>query len=300
MANLPIEPYLIELVRHADARGLPLILAGGLGIYLKRRAVARLVEERGRRTLLALPEARATSDIDAFMQIEAWLRLPADGIARFRALLEELGYRSRLDYLQFTRPVDGLDSSRDVKLDLHARVPQEGERAHLKYDKVRVGRRDAKGTPLHGRTTPEAFAIDVGLQSLPLVGVDPEGLPFEGRVAIPHPFSFLCMKLKAALDHERATAKKPRGEKHAFDVYLLTAMLDEAEYEETRAFMRDFARAAEITPITEALAELFETPTHPGCRTIVAQARSDRGAPLDLERFTGVLHELFEPALAPP
>lgn len=72
MSFLPIEPYLIELIVRMDAEHVSLIIAGGLGIYIKRRWVQAQVEAGDRTNLFdSLPDARATDDIDALVTSRA-------------------------------------------------------------------------------------------------------------------------------------------------------------------------------------------------------------------------------------
>lgn len=113
---------------------------------------------------------------------------------------------------------------------------------------------------------------------------------------MPHPFASLCMKLTAALDYERTDLDKRdrRKEKHAFDVYLLTTMLDEAESDQIRDYATLFSSAPEMVPIRDAVNHLFGRPDGPGCRTITAQANKDRATELNLTDFCGLLGELFE------
>lgn len=300
MSHLLVEPYLIELVRRMDAEGFPLIVAGGLGLHLKRRWVGQQVREHGRRTLMAVvPEARVTSDIDVFMQMEVFSRETEGGVSvmRFRKALEGLTYEplKGAEYFQFKRSIaDG----EFVKLDLHTRLPTSGEFEVVKYNKPRVGRKVQPTLKLHAYGTPEAFAIDQVPQTLPLAGLDPDGQSFSGSVRVPHPFAALCMKIQAAVDFEglppteQRTAKHAVKQKHAFDVYLLLAMLDPQEVDEIGAFARSYAADPRLARIQSGVHEIFGAPDSAGCRTIHRQAQHFADG-LELERFTVVLGELF-------
>lgn len=292
---LPIEPYLIELLQLTDDE-FPLIVAGGLGIYLKRRWTLQQLHDGSRRSRFrVIPEARTTDDIDAFLSMELFSRETSEGVARLRARLEQTGYvpYEKARYFQF---VKSIDRTRTVKFDLHARLPTTHEETFTKVDEPRIGRKGHTAfRQLHAYATPEAFAIDEGVQTLPLSGTTPLGARFEGRVRVPHPFASLCMKLCAALDHERAllARRKPRGEKHASDVYLLVAMLDEAEFDQTQALARRFADEPPMARIRAAITELFAAPEQAGLRTIALEARKVDSTPLELELFSTMLGELF-------
>lgn len=296
MIPLPIEPYLIELLELMDEQGLPLILAGGLGIKLKHRWVLRQIRDNGRRSSFKfIPDARATRDIDAFLGMEVFSRETAEGVARVRGLLEQLGYQpyEKARNFQFIKPFPP-DPKQSIKIDLHAREPSADEEEFTKVNHPRVGRKGSMAfRKLQGYRTPEAFAIDEGCQSLPLTGISPGGVPFDGHVRVPHPFAQLCMKIAAAGDYERSPPeeRKKNGKKHAFDIYLLIAMLDEAEMEQIQSFADRFSAVPAMTEIRATISEFFATADQAGRRTIEDEAREQ--GPLELDLFFGLLDELF-------
>ena len=285
MTYLPIEPYLIELIERMARDEISFILAGGLGIYLKRRWVNEQVESRLRKNLFdVVPDARATDDIDTFFQLEAYLQPTR---SKLRRALEELGYEPRTNYLIFEKTLSD-ETEQTISIDLLAPVPDD---SRFKVDKPggpgkvrRLSPREHKSSPaseqLHGYATPEAFAIDERPQSLPLLGRSPNGEPYDGFILVPHPFASLCMKIKAAADL--------RAEKHAQDVYLLLAMLDEQEWDECNELREQFRGHPELRSICQAVTDLFCTPDQSGCITI---ARNTRGA--DLRSFSELIRELF-------
>lgn len=292
---LPIEPYLIELVQRMQQHGIPLTVAGGLGIYLKHRWVLERLEAGQHKPLLMdIPDARATDDIDAFFGLEVYLQPTRTD---FREILRELGYQPIVDYLIFEKAVAG-EPARKLGLDLLSPLRNDGR---LKVDKPtgpgklrRMGPIDNRSSPpeqrLHAFATPEAFAIEELPQTLPLLGLTPHGESFEGEVRVPHPFASLCMKIQAAADYERASPadRKPRGQKHAQDVYLLLAMLDEREWHECLQLRARFATLPELHAIQAAVRELFAEPGRAACVTI------GRITPTaELERFCTLLAELL-------
>jgi hypothetical protein len=299
MSRLPIEPYLIELIQRMDTENIAVTIAGGLGIYLKHRWVQEQVKSGLRKNLFAeIPDARATDDIDAFFQLEVYFQPTR---SEFRRVLAELGYHPSVNYLIFEKPLsDGSDHT--VGLDLLAPIVVD---PRLKADKPgkpgklrRLGPIDNKDSPpheqLHAFATPEAFAIEERPQALPLRGRTPAGDPYDGHVRIPHPFASLCMKIKAAADFEHAplSERKPRAEKHARDVYLLLAMLDEREWNECNELREQFSAHPELQAICAAVTGLFAAPDRAGCITV---ARNTPEA--DLRRLSEVIRELFP---APP
>lgn len=287
--SLWIEPYLVELLRPMAEEGFPLIVAGGLGIYLKRR----WVEQTRQQTLWTpLPDARATHDIDYFLALEIFQQ---DRVSRFRGTLARLGYQvhEKARYYQFIKPVTGVPVDH-VKIDLHTRLPRDDEATQLKLQNHRLGRSGHRAfRTLHAWATPEAFAIDEGVQELPFAGSDPADIRFEGVVRVPNPFASLCMKLTAAGDYERTPIENrdPLQRKHAFDVFLLTAMLSESEVSQVSAFTRQFAGHAAMPAICNDIVRFFGAPDAPGCNTLRGLVQERRA--IDLTRFCAVLRELF-------
>lgn len=297
MSYAIVEPYLIELIRRMDEDGFPLTVAGGLGLHLKRRWVGEQVLAGVRRTLLAVvPEARPTVDIDVFLQMRVFSRHGAGGddVPRFRRALEALNYEVHElgRHFQFVKQIAG---ERRIKVDLHTRLPDAEESRVVKYNRPRVGRRKQPDPPLHAYGTAEAFAIEEGPRRIPLVGKGPDGLDYSGTVQVPHPFAALCMKIQAALDFERRSPdeREAINRKHAFDVYLLVAMLDPQEVEEILELRRRYVDDEVFDAIRAGIPEFFGAAERPACRTIQGQARDLGVEGLEVARFAVVLRELF-------
>lgn len=80
----PLFSSRLDLLRVLDSSGIPLMIGGGFGLYLKRLHL----ERTGERTLFSiLPAIRLTNDIDLFLRAEvlsdlARTREVADAIRR--------------------------------------------------------------------------------------------------------------------------------------------------------------------------------------------------------------------------
>ncbi len=153
----PLWPYLAEIIACTEAEGI--ILAGGFGLRLKQHYLNTLKSADGdiHISLLAeLPEARATPDLDLFLNVNIWVDIEK-AHALSAALRNPLNYESVLHSWHFRKPLAGLPE-RFVKLDLLARQPLVNEPVKVKGNPKQVGRE--MGTGIAGRFTPEAFAID--------------------------------------------------------------------------------------------------------------------------------------------
>lgn len=294
---IPIESYLIELLSALEPEGFSIIVAGGLGIYLKRR----WVQETNQTTFIApLPDARTTEDIDSFLHLDIFLQ---NDVERFRFILNRLDYKAteKGKYFQFAKPAK-LIRSEQAKFDLHARLPGEDESARIKQRQsgklVRLGsRNDRLYNTLNAWGTAEAFAVEDDVQSLPLSGTDPSGQVFTGIVRVPHPFASLCMKLRAAADHERMpfNQRNARDRRHAVDVYVLAAMLGAAEVEVIRRLTKKYETHPEQLKCQTDITAGFANVGSGGCQIIRDELRGQPGEPStpDLQRFCALLRELF-------
>ena len=286
---IPAEQHLLQLVTKTDESEISFILAGGLGIYLKHRWVTSQVEAgRWEPLIQRLPDVRATQDIDVFLEREAYFS-PKRG--RVRSILDELDYEPTSEFFIFKKKLE-TGEQEYVSVDLLA--PHfDDERFRLgKPPRISSAESKKRGTPtsekLHAYLTPEAFAIEESPRSIPI------GAHF---VRVAHPFPALCMKVKAALDYEEAplTERKPRGERHAADVYQILSMVNEDEWSECDQLTKKYRTHPEFRAIQRAVTSLFGSRHAPGC---VIVARTTTGA--DLERFVELMAELFDLAVETP
>ncbi len=294
---IPIESYLIELLYALEPEGFSIIVAGGLGIYLKRR----WVQETNQATFISpLPDARTTDDIDSFLRLDIFLQ---NDVERFRGILNRLDYKAteKGKYFQFAKPAT-LIQSKQAKFDLHSRLPGDEESPRIKQRRsgklVRLGsRNDRLYNTLNAWGTAEAFAVEDGVQTLSLSGKDPNGQAYTGVVRVPHPFASLCMKLRAAGDHQRTPLSEriARDRRHAVDVYVLAAMLGEAEVEFIRRLRTKYEAHPELVKCQTDIAAGFADAGSGGCQIIRDELRGQPGEPstADLQRFCDLLGELF-------
>ena len=137
-----------------DAR---LLLAGGLGLFLKQRHLM----DSAARTLLPVdqwPTARTTQDIDIVLRAE--IVASAAEMARFRAALDRLGcvVDEAARWMKFTRAVDGRRVVIDLNLDFLLRT-QDG---HHHMGEV-VLFRDPSSLQKRRSASPELGRPDAGI-----------------------------------------------------------------------------------------------------------------------------------------
>lgn len=260
----PLFPHLLDIVSDPASEGL--ILAGGFGIRLKQA----YLRETGERTLISvIPDARATQDLDFFLSLALFVQQERG--AAVRALLDRLGYAEYTPKYQFGKPFDAEQPALKVKVDLLARLPTEKEDVRVKSPRVGAG----SGIDLHGRETPEGFAVEDHPLRLMVHGTRSDGVEVEGKLLVPHPYAWINLKIKAAHDWLRMErgeiAHKPRSERHVFDVYVLIAMLTEIELAVAEKLAQSYAAHPEARRVAECAQELFGRSDASGALEILRQ-----------------------------
>jgi hypothetical protein len=193
MISIPdLQTSLLDLLHEMEGTDIKLIIGGGFGIYLKSDYVKRM----GTRTLLReWPEPRSTNDLDLFLRPEliiesAKLRPLADAIYR-------LGYQVvyGAEKYQFVRPGPKGTVAGSVKIDILT-----GPQICFQGTSVRVDARRARPNPsvgIHAHPVDEAPTLEEGLLPVRMVRELSSGEPWQAVVFLPHPYSFLMMKLFA-------------------------------------------------------------------------------------------------------
>lgn len=271
MIGDPLMPHLMDVLARPELGGL--ILAGGFGIRVKQEFLA---QTQARTLISPFPLARATGDLDLFLRMEVFGNVQRKD--DMRRAIDELGYEPTQRNWQFRKPLGERYPTRSVTLDLLSRRPQQGENVRFKDPRVGEG-------SLHGRDTEEAFAIDVDPIPLPIRDRTSAGDEIEAVVLVPHPYAWLNMKVRAAHDWLRRQRgemeAKEFSEKHAFDVYVLVAMLTEEELLRCGEIAGVFESHKLAAAIRAQAQELFATSASPGFLEARRQVESD----LDFEAF---------------
>jgi len=230
------------------------------------------------------PEAHVTQDIDVFLSLQLWTN-PERAIA-FRTMLTRIGYEVARHNWHFRKPYPDMPD-RFVSLELQARTPHKEEPVNLRDGQVGKG----MGTGVAGYHTPEAFAVDES--PLQLIYADAEG-----RVRVPHPYTWLNLKVAAAYDWLREKNGEieakvyretgiSRRLKHVYDVYVLVAMLTEQEQTEARELAHRYAKHPVAMEILKKAATLYADHEGEGMRAVELYARQSVASTLRID------HELF-------
>lgn len=219
-----LQTSLLDLLHEIEGSEIKVIIGGGFGIYLKVVHVA----QEGRRTLWReWPEPRSTNDLDLFLRPE--LLIESEKLTPLAEAIERLGYQAvaGAEKYQFVKPGAGGADPGSVKIDILT-----GPQSRFKGTKVRADARRARPHPsigIHAHPVDEALTLEEGLFPVVISGTLGSGEASTAEIFLPHPYTFLMMKLFAFRDRV-ADADKDFGRHHALDLYTILATTTEDEW----------------------------------------------------------------------
>jgi hypothetical protein len=279
-----LKSALLDLTRTVSNE-IPLIVGGGFGLYLRQEQLRRSEE----RTLLQqLPEPRATNDIDLFVRME--ILVSAERIRLLQQQIEQLGYDpvEGAEYFQWKRTdADG----GQVKIDLLCGpIGEFSDRLHTNsLPRVRP-KAPKKTLRFHARQTEEALELDSRALAMRIEGQCSDGAATASTIQVPHPFTYMMMKL-FAFDDRKDDAEKDVGRHHAMDLYRIVAMMTEPEYKDAVSLGKSYRGDPRLERARGIVADHFGTMTDLGMlRLREHQLFREEFA---LEDFSAVLKEVF-------
>ena len=252
MTMTTLKTALLDLLAAtSDPEFLP-IIGGGYGIYLKYQQV---LAANTRTLLTERPEARSTNDIDMFLRTE--LLVDGKRLEPFRAALEKIGYSAveGAQYYQFAKPGPDGGKAGSLKVDLLAGPQDLLKEKGLIADDRRV-RANPKVKGLHAHPVNEAPTLELGCSELTIRGQLSSGADAQAVVALPHPYTFIMMKLFALRDRVD-DEEKDFGRHHALDLYTIFALMSEGEWEGSKRMRAESADNAFVREASEIVREFF-------------------------------------------
>jgi hypothetical protein len=281
------DPLLSQLRRFTEKlteKNVRLIIGGGYGLLLKANHIQRI----GARTRLEhIPIARSTGDIDVFLTTE--VIIDKNNMATIRQALDELEYSPvpGAEYYQFFREVTIAGATRNLKFDFLA-APVTGEQARkVRADVRRIRPRAVTGAPMHAHTTPEALTVEEHLLAVNIGETDKRV-----EVFLPHPFSYVMLKLFALRDQIDSEAKE-FGRHHAFDIYSTWAMMTEEEFEQAEDLRRRYADLGVMPEAIRIADALFADENAKGMIRLQEHARLESVELVQIGEFIKDIRPLF-------
>jgi hypothetical protein len=203
--------------------------------------------------LKELPEPRSTNDLDLFLKAE--LLIDPERVMALSSALDRLGYQpvETAKYYQFMKQGRDGGEAGSIKIDILTGPEHMFEGTALRTDSRRI--RPQAAARLHAHPVNEALTLEEGLIPVTVNGLLSNGEGSEGEVFLPHPFTFLMMKLFALRDSINDAAKD-NGRHHALDIYTIIALMSPEDWDSAvamRAAHRDDPKVDEACGIIEGL-----------------------------------------------
>jgi len=286
MITMPtLRTALLDLLHEVRDREIKLIIGGGFGIYLKAEHVRLL----GAKTLFSeWPEARSTNDLDLYLRSE--MLIQSAKLKPFAEAISKLGYQAvpGAENYQFVKPGPGGAEAGSIKIDILT-----GPQIRFKGTDVKTDTRRARPNPsvgIHAHPVDEAPTLEEGLLPKRLEGKLSSGEPWEAEIFLPHPYTFLMMKLFAFKDRLN-DANKEYGRYHALDMYTILATTMEIEWKQSVEFRDRYKNELYIIKAGQLVSKYFSEPSRWG---MIRLRESHYYRPeLKLDEFMSALHELF-------
>jgi hypothetical protein len=261
MTTDPLRTELRALIQILQPLGIQVVVGGGYGLFLRYKHIMH----SGEQTLMTdYPSARSTQDIDIFLTAE--VIADSSKTALIRAALDQLGYVPSTPNLQFTRSIEYAGSIRQVKIDFLA-APITGEPgSEVQIKDFRMRPRGYNG--LHAYVTPEALTVEENLLTVDIGG---DGATL--IVYLPHPFSYLVLKLFALRDQVEDEARE-YGRYSAFDIFTTIATMTQREWEQATTMKVEHASDEQVVEAARIASVLFSNPESMGTLRLREHARA--------------------------
>ncbi len=271
---------LILLAKQLQKDEIKLIIGGGYGLILKHE----YLRKKELRTRFAdISEDRSTNDIDIFLTTEIITNTVK--IEKIRDALLDLGYKPIAEHFQFAVSVGKQEHGLKVRIDLLAPPVSIEERNLVKINKPRIRPKQAKN--IHGYLTEEAITIE---EKLIFFNIGQSNKPVE--IYLPHPFTYLMLKLFALRDR-LDDENKDFGAYHAFDIYRIIGMMTEEEWEQTLEIRNKYCDSVKFKESIKIVGELFSSMDSKGILRIRQHAKNNK-IEMTEDNLSGLINDLTE------
>ena len=288
--NDNLTPHLLDFLFELEKDGLktPFIIAGGFGLFLKRRYLVK----RQERTLPGgLPDPRSTEDIDIFVR-RTTLR-DRQQTQSIKDALNRLQYEviETAKYMQWRKTTPLQSSTGEVKIDfLIGNVDTYRESLHIEKGRNPRRARNHSVHGFHARITPEALLIDEKAREIPFSGKRSNENTYETTVCIPHPFTYLMMKLFAFRDRQGG----PHERHHAFDAFSIIRLLTEQELNEAVELGKNYAAEPSVREANQIVQDNFTGKSPKGMIAVKShRSFSEKFEARHYDEFVQILTEIF-------
>ncbi len=290
MITIPeLQTALLDLLFKLKETNIEPLIGGGFGIHLKRQFILK----SGKRTLLSeIPESRSTKDVDLFLRPE--LLIKQRELIPLRSALKDLDYKIKqgAEKYQFSRRILGGSKENEVIIDILTGPESSFSGTSVKVDNRRV--RPQPSIDLHAHPTNEAQTLEESPTDITITGKLSNGKVSKCKALLPHPYTFLILKLHAFRDKLLGQEEK-LASYHALDLYSIVATTTEEEWRKALVLRDKYMNNPYIKDARNIVSTYFSTMTKLG---MLRLRESEYSRPnLQFEDFISILLELFPPNL---
>jgi hypothetical protein len=211
---------LVELAKELDKSGIPLILGGGLSLYLRTTLLKKKYSPRFPKRIMQ----RSTKDIDFFLTSD--LIADPTKVGLIRDALDSLGYKPVTKYFQFSKRTPNTDS-KEIMIDILSAPPFDKDLHKIKTKGIRIKPEGIE--KFHAYLVKEAKDINLGLIQIN----DFSNLNHNVNISnlfIPSSFNYIVLKLHAFRDRVNDQSVD-YGQHHAYDIFATVIDMDQADWE---------------------------------------------------------------------
>jgi hypothetical protein len=260
-----------------------LIVGGGYGIYLKTEyiktnRISTLLTER--------PESRSTNDLDLFLRPE--FLIESKRLLPLAAALKKLDYQVIETARNYQFVKNDTAGKGVIKIDFLTGPQSCFQGTNVKTDERRVRPNPSVG--IHAHPVDEVPTLQEELLPVMLSGPRSNGEGWESEIFLPHPYSFLMMKIFAFRDRLNDQLKE-FSRYHALDLYSIVACINEREWNAFDGFRKRLENEPHVVEAANIVQEYFSSTNKLG---IIRMRESRYFRPeLQFNDFISILKELF-------
>jgi hypothetical protein len=286
-ANDQLLAQLLELHSELEKAHLPLILGGGMSLYLRIQYLRTPSSPHYPFSI----ETRSTNDLDLFLTSD--LIVNPTKIEQLRKILLRLGYvvDPKAKNFQFMKDMEIFGSRRQVRVDLLAAPPSDADSGKVEVKKPRI--KPIGTTGIHAFLTEEARGIEIGRLEVPIPG-DKVG---SGTITIPSAYNYIILKLHAFDDRKaESDPKSDQGRHHAYDIFATVTQMGEQDWSNAAAHLKAHAAHPYLLRAVQIRKTCFSKTTDLGLLRLQENEGYRRNKAVfdsHLQQFIGDLADLF-------
>ena len=278
---------LIELQRALEKAKIPLILGGGMSLYIRMQ---HLPSEPSRRYPFAI-ETRSTNDLDLFLGAD--LIVDAAKVTKLREIIAALGYAvdPNARNFQFVKEVEVYGSRRQVRVELLSAPPSATTMDKVEIKGFRI--KPIGADDIHAYLTDSAAGIDIGQVQLAVRTEASE----QATITIPSAYNYLILKLHAFDDRKsKKDAKSNEGRHHAYDIFATVSRMSEDDWATAAEHLKAHSASDYLARAIQIRRESFSSHTAVGVIRIRESKdfqRNRQAYEPYLDQFISDMNDLF-------